>query len=512
MVKVRPLVELDVIRDFHDVFQNDLTDLPPDRETEFVIDLLPESTPVSKASYHMAPTELEELQGARVFSKIDLRSSYHQLKIKDSDISKTTFRYQYEHYEFLVISFGLIDAPAAFMDLMDRVFQDMLDKSDTSFSVRPIKVFSDVDSGLNFTKSVDKVSRLIYTNSGLAILALASNAVHKLWKWPKSERNPSGKATASVAPQLWQPSSGILMTNEINNATPEDAVPCFALSKNDSYVMSASGGKISLFNMMTFKIMTTFMPPPPAATFLAFHPQDNNVIAIGMDDSTIQIYNVRVDEVKSKLKGHQKRITGLAFSHAVNVLISSGADAQLCVWSTDKWERQASKFLQIPTGHAISPLAETRVQFHQDQIHILVVHETQIAIYDVSKFECLNQWFYREPGGLITHATYSCDSQSIYASFEDGSVGVFVATTLRLKCRISPSAYLPPNPSSRLFPLVVAAHPTEPNQFTLGLTDGAVYVIEPLEAEGKWGTMPPPENGAGPSIASGMVGSDRQSR
>ena len=43
--------------------------------------------------------------------------------------------------------------------------------------------------------------------------------------------------------------------------------------------------------------MTTFMPPPPAANFLAFHPQDNNIIAIGMDDSSIQIYNVRVDEV-----------------------------------------------------------------------------------------------------------------------------------------------------------------------------------------------------------------------
>lgn len=75
--------------------------------------------------------------------------------------------------------------------------------------------------------------------------------------------------------------------------------------------------------------MTTFMPPPPAATFLAFHPQDNNIIAIGMEDSTIQIYNVRVDEVKSKLKGHQKRITGLAFSNSLNVLVSSGADAQV---------------------------------------------------------------------------------------------------------------------------------------------------------------------------------------
>ncbi|KAK1368765.1 hypothetical protein POM88_034857 [Heracleum sosnowskyi] len=78
--------------------------------------------------------------------------------------------------------------------------------------------------------------------------------------------------------------------------------------KMNSSVMSASGGKVSLFNMMTFKVMTTFMPPPPAATYLAFHPQDNNIIAIGMEDSTIQIYNVRVDEVKTKLKGHQKPI------------------------------------------------------------------------------------------------------------------------------------------------------------------------------------------------------------
>jgi WD40 repeat protein len=89
------------------------------------------------------------------------------------------------------------------------------------------------------------------------------------------------------------------MTNDISETNVEEAVPCIALSKNDSYVMSASGGKVSLFNMMTFKVMTTFMPPPPAATFLAFHPQDNNIIAIGMEDSTIQIYNVRVDEVNT---------------------------------------------------------------------------------------------------------------------------------------------------------------------------------------------------------------------
>ncbi|PIA42393.1 hypothetical protein AQUCO_02000089v1 [Aquilegia coerulea] len=360
-----------------------------------------------------------------------------------------------------------------------------------------------------------RVSRLIYTNSGLAILALASNAVHKLWKWPRNERYPSGKASSVVPPQLWQPSSGILMTNEISEANPEDAVPCFALSKNDSYVMSASGGKISLFNMMTFKTMTTFMPPPPAATFLAFHPQDNNIIAIGMDDSSIQIYNVRVDEVKSKLKGHQKRVTGLAFSNVLNVLVSSGADAQLCVWSTDGWEKQVNKFLQIPSGRVPAPLAETRVQFHQDQIHFLTVHETQLAIYEAPKLECVKQWVPQEPSVTITHATYSCDSQSIYASFGDGSVGVLSATTLRLRCRINPTAYLPSSinsNNSRVYPLVIAAHPTEPNQFALGLTDGGVHVLEPLESEGKWGTLPPSDNGAGPSIATGQGSSEQLTR
>ncbi|CAI0542826.1 unnamed protein product [Linum tenue] len=355
-----------------------------------------------------------------------------------------------------------------------------------------------------------RVARLMYTNSGLAILALASNAVHKLWKWQRNDR--TGKATASVAPQLWQPSSGILMTNDISDTNPEEAVPCFALSKNDSYVMSASGGKISLFNMMTFKTMTTFMPPPPAASFLAFHPQDNNIIAIGMEDSSIQIYNVRVDEVKTKLKGHQKRITGLAFSNTLNVLISSGADSQLCVWNTDGWDRQASKFLQIPPGRPTSPVSDTRVQFHVDQTHLLAVHESQIALYEAPKLDCLKQWFPRD-ANPITHATYSCDSQSIYVSFEDGSVGVLTAPALRLRCRISSAAYLPPNPSLRVYPLVIAAHPTEANQFALGLTDGAVHVLEPLESEGKWGTAPPAENGAGgaPST-SGAAGSEQQAQ
>ncbi|KAK3011452.1 hypothetical protein RJ639_012750 [Escallonia herrerae] len=325
------------------------------------------------------------------------------------------------------------------------------------------------------------------------------------------------RATANVSPQLWQPSSGILMTNDEADANPEEAVPCFALSKNDSYVMSASGGKISLFNMMTFKTMTTFMPPPPAATFLAFHPQDNNIIAIGMDDSTIQIYNVRVDEVKSKLKGHSKRITGLAFSHVLNVLVSSGADAQLCVWSSDAWEKQKARYLQVPNGRIPTAQSDTRVQFHQDQIHFLVVHETQLAIYETTKLECVKQWAPRESAAPISHATFSCDSQLVYASFLDATLCVFTAAHLRLRCRINPLSYLSPNVSNpNVHPLVIAAHPQEPNQFALGLSDGGVHVFEPLESEGRWGVPPPVENGSASSVPAtpsvGASGSDQAQR
>ncbi|XP_056162473.1 uncharacterized protein LOC115684239 isoform X4 [Syzygium oleosum] len=424
------------------------------------------------------------------------------------------------------------------------------------------------------------VSRLIYTNSGHAILALSSNAVHKLWKWARNDQNLTGRATTSVVPQLWQPYGGNLMTNDTSDTNPEDAVPCFALSKNDSYLISVSGGKISLFNMMTFKTMTKFMPPPPpnngiiaigmedssiqvydvhddevqtklkghkrivigfdlstpltvlvssgsnsqtittfirarqAATFLAFLPGNSFIIAMGMEDSSIQIYDIVSRQVKVILRGHQKRITGLAFSNVLNVLVSSDADSQLCVWSTEGWEEEEppSKFQQMLTRRSTAPLAITRVQFHVDQIHLLVVHETQIAIYEAPKLKCHKQWVTREASGPITDATYSCNGQSIYLSFKDGSIGVLTASELRLRCRINPAAYIPSNPSSRAYPLVIAAHPSEPNQFALGLTDGSVYVLEPLESEGEWGTSPPVEDGTGPSMTSGATSSDQPQR
>ncbi|KAB2631036.1 S ribonuclease [Pyrus ussuriensis x Pyrus communis] len=189
----RLLVEdVRVVRHFPDVFPEDLPGLPPDRDVEFTIELLPGTNPISLTPYRMAPAELRELKvqlqelvdkgfiqpstspwgapvlfvrkkdgtlrlcidyrqlnrvtiknryplpriddlfdqlrGACVFSKIDLRSSYYQLKISRDDVPKTAFRTRYGHYEFLVMPFGLTNAPAAFMDLMNRVFQPYLDR------------------------------------------------------------------------------------------------------------------------------------------------------------------------------------------------------------------------------------------------------------------------------------------------------------------------------------------------------------------------------------------------
>ena len=64
----------------------------------------------------------DQLQGACVFSKIDLRSGYHQLKIRAADVPKTAFQTRYGHYEFVVMSFGLTDAPAAFNELDEQDF------------------------------------------------------------------------------------------------------------------------------------------------------------------------------------------------------------------------------------------------------------------------------------------------------------------------------------------------------------------------------------------------------
>lgn len=156
-----------------------------------------------------------------------------------------------------------------------------------------------------------QIRRLVYTHAGNGILALAQDGIHLLWRWSKNDSNLSGnvrirfisfdywlknqyvscfhsffvlfecliglfrrylhlwknidfviywevsslQATTKFSPRLWQPKKGLLMSNDLPENSMDVVIPCFSLSKNDSYVVSASGRMITLYNMLVFKVM-----------------------------------------------------------------------------------------------------------------------------------------------------------------------------------------------------------------------------------------------------------------
>jgi len=272
------------------------------------------------------------------------------------------------------------------------------------------------------------------------------------------------------------------MKNDTTEANLGEAAGCIALYK-EWYIISSSGGKVSQFATNTFEVITTFMAPPPSTTFLTVDPQNYYIVAIGMEDSSIQIYDIHKKEVLKVLTGHQKKITGLTFSQSMNVLVSSGADAQLCVWSTGNWEKKKSTYIRPPSnGSAL--VGDTMVQFHYNQTHLLVVHESQLTIYD-GNLECLHLWSPKETlSSAISSAVYSSDGLMVYAGFRDGAIGIFEAESLRLRCRIAPSAYVTssvPSGGGIVYPMDVATNPWYPNLITVGMSDGAIHVLEPLE-------------------------------
>ncbi|KAA3466629.1 DNA/RNA polymerases superfamily protein [Gossypium australe] len=271
-----------VVCEYLNVFSEELPGLPPIREVEFGIELVPGTTPISVTPYSMAPLELKELKvqlqeltdkgfarpsyspwgaavvfvkkkdgslrlcidyrqlnkvtvkikyllpsiddlfdqlkGATMFSKIDLRFGYYQLRVKKQDVPKTAFRMRYGHYEFLVMPFILTNAPTIFMDLMNRVFRPYLDKdkqlyakfSKSEFWLREVGFLGHIVSGDGIGVDPSKILaivewKLLSNVQFVKGFSMIATTVTKLLHKDRFERL---KTLLTEAPVLVQPELG----------------------------------------------------------------------------------------------------------------------------------------------------------------------------------------------------------------------------------------------------------------------------------------------------------------
>ncbi|GJX00987.1 putative reverse transcriptase domain-containing protein [Tanacetum coccineum] len=212
----KSMKDVPVVNEFLDVFPKDLSGIPPERQVEFRIDLILGATPIAKTpSPRGAPIlfvkkkdgsmrmcidyrELnkftvknmyplpriddlfDQLQGAKWFSKIDLRLGYHQLKVREEDIPKTAFRIRYGHYEFVVIPFGLTNALAIFMDLIPKGLKVDLAKIEAVMNWQAPKSVSEIQSFLGLT---GYYRRFIHDFSKIAssLTKLTKKNTHFVW-------------------------------------------------------------------------------------------------------------------------------------------------------------------------------------------------------------------------------------------------------------------------------------------------------------------------------------------
>eukprot|EP00958_Prasinococcus_capsulatus_P029257 scaffold7382_cov406-Prasinococcus_capsulatus_cf.AAC.28 len=329
---------------------------------------------------------------------------------------------------------------------------------------------------------------VIFANSGESIATLCQSGANYIWRRKKSQ---------------WKLHEVSEPMQNASSSPPEHF--CGAISRNDAYLLSSSGSQIALYNLISFKHMISFSPPPPTASILAFSPRDNNLMALGMDNGMIHIYNVKLDELVHKLKGgHESAVTSLLFCN--EGVLSVCKDSQLCLWNSETWELMKS--LSIPptsnseevssvsvrdSGVVMSPVSygacvpqgksiTGKVSIHpiQDDEHVLVAHPHRLTVLRVKDFTVHKSLAVGDDA--LACACCSCDNAMVIAATTAGFFLVF-DSDLRPRLR-SPLAKIVPQLGDETIKCV-SRHPSKPRECVLGFSKGLMAVVSIPQLSGQ---------------------------